>query len=54
MTLDILIGIVLTAIALGGVVVLALWSRRIIERIHAHSPGSLREIQKEIINGNKS
>ena len=54
MALDILIGLTLTAIALGGVVVLTLWSRRIIERIHAHSSGSLREIQKDIINGNKS
>ena len=54
MTFDILMGIVLTALALGVVVLLTLWSRRIIERIHARSPGSLREIQKDIINGNKS
>jgi len=50
--LDIIIGIILTVMALGAVVILTLWSRRIIERIHAHSPGSLREIQKDIINGN--
>lgn len=54
MTFDILMGIVLTALALGVVVLLTLWSRRIIERIHARSPGSLRQIQKDIINGNKS
>ena len=54
MTFDILVGIVLTALALGVVVLLTLWSRRIIERIHARSPSSLREIQKDIINGNKS
>ena len=54
MTFDILVGIVLTGLALGVVVSLTLWSRRIIERIHARSPSSLREIQKDIINGNKS
>jgi len=54
MTLDILIGIILTAVALCTVVLLTLWSRRIIERIHVHASGSLREIQKDIINGNKS
>jgi hypothetical protein len=52
MDLNMLIGIILTVTALGAVVMLTLWSRRIIERIHAHSPGSLREIQKDIINGN--
>jgi hypothetical protein len=50
--LNIIIGIILTVMALGAVVILTLWSRRIIERIHARSPGSLREIQKDIINGN--
>ena len=54
MTFDILMGIVLTALALGVVVLLTLWSRRIIERIYARLPSSLREIQKDIINGNKS
>ncbi len=54
MSFDILIGIVLTASALCAVVFLTYWSRSIIERIHAHSPGSLREIQKEIINGDES
>jgi hypothetical protein len=54
MTFEILIGIVLTAGALSVVVFLAFWSRHIIERIYAHPPGSLREIQKEIKNGNES
>ena len=53
-TFDILLGIVLTAISLCAVVFLTMWSRRIIERIHARPQSSLREIQKEIINGNKS
>jgi hypothetical protein len=54
MTFDTVIGVGLTAIALGAVVLLTLWSRRIIERIHNHSPGSLRKIQKDIINGKAS
>lgn len=54
MTFDILLGIVLTAISLCTVVFLTMWSRRIIERIHTRPPSSLREIQKETINGNKS
>jgi len=54
MTFDITIGIILTAGALAIVVLLTFWSRSIIDRIHAHPPGSLREIQKEIINGNES
>ena len=53
-TFDILLGIILTSISMCAVVFLTIWSRRIIERIHASSPSSLREIQKEIINGNKS
>ena len=53
-TFDVLLGIILTAISLCAVVFLTIWSRRIIERIHARQPSSLREIQKEIINGNKS
>jgi len=53
-TFDILLGIALTAISLCAVVFLTMWSRRIIERIHARPQSSLREIQKEIINGNKS
>ena len=48
------IGIILTAAALFVVVFLTLWSRHTIERIHAHNPGSLREIKKEIINGDES
>jgi hypothetical protein len=54
MTFDILLGIVLTALSLCAVVFLTVWSRRIIERIHTRPPSSLREIQKETINGNKS
>jgi hypothetical protein len=54
MTFDIFIGIILTAGALCAVVLLTFWSRHIIERIHAHPPGSLREIQKEIMNDNES
>ena len=50
MALDILIGIALTVMSLGAVVLLTLWSRHIIERIHARSPSSLREIK----NDNKS
>ena len=52
MDLNIIIGIIATVMALVAVVALTLWSRRIIERIHARSPGSLREIQKDIINAN--
>ena len=53
-TFDIFLGIVLTVISLCVVVFLTMWSRRIIERIHERPPSSLREIQKETINGNKS
>ena len=53
MTFTILFGIVLTVTSLCAVVFLTLWSRRIIERIHARPPGSLREIKKETISGNK-
>jgi len=54
MTFDILLGIILTAISLCAVVFLTMWSRRVIERIHTRPPSSLREIQKETVNGNKS
>lgn len=54
MTFDILLGIVLTALSLCTVVFLTMWSWRIIERIHTRPPSSLREIQNETINGNKS
>jgi hypothetical protein len=54
MTVDMLIGIFVIAVALGAVVSLTLWSRNIIERIHYHSPGSLREIKRDIINGKDS
>ncbi len=51
MDFETIVGIILTAFALGAVAFLTLWSRNIIERINTRSPGSLREIQKEIING---
>ena len=54
MTWNIMLGIALTIFALGAVVFLTLWNRRIIEQIHAHRPGSLRHIQKDILNGNNS
>ncbi len=54
MTFDMVVGIGLTALALGAVVLLTLWSRNIIERIHSRSPASLREIQKDIVNGKES
>ncbi len=54
MTWDIILGIALTIFALGAVVFLTLWCRRIIEQIHAHRPGSLRHIQKDILDGNNS
>ena len=50
MTFDIVVGIALTALALGAVAFLTGWSRRVIERIHAGSSSSLREIKKEIGN----
>ena len=53
-TFDMVVGIALTVLALGAVAFLTLWSRRIIERIHAHRPGSLRRIQSDILNGNAS
>jgi len=53
-TYEMVFGIVLTALALGAVVFLTLWSRRIIERIHAHRPASLRHIQNDILDGNQS
>jgi len=51
MTFDIVMGITLTALALGAVAFLTGWSRRVIERIYAGSSSSLREIKKEIDNG---
>ena len=54
MTFDMVVGVGLTALALGAVVLLTFWSRSIINRIHDHSPGSLREIQKDIVNGKES
>lgn len=53
MNVETVAGIILTVLALGTVVILTLWSRKIIERIYTHNPGSLREIQKDIINGDR-
>ncbi|MEA1964829.1 MAG: hypothetical protein U9O41_06855 [Candidatus Aerophobetes bacterium] len=50
MTSNIIIGIILTVLALSAVVILTLWSRRIIERIRSRSPKTLREIKREIDN----
>ncbi len=52
MDLETIAGIILTVLALGAVAFLTLWCRNIIERINTRSPGSLREIRKEIVNGN--
>jgi hypothetical protein len=46
-------GIILTLAALSAVVILTLWCRSIIDRIHARSLSSLREIQQKIINGSR-
>jgi hypothetical protein len=54
MTLNIIIGIILLAASLGGVVIFTLWSRHIIERIHSAPTGTLKEIQGNINNGRKS
>ena len=54
MGFDIILGITLTAMALGAVIFLTLWSRRIIERIHTRAPGSLREFQMDNNHGNDS
>jgi hypothetical protein len=51
LTFDLVMGLGLTVAAAGIVIGLTLWSRSIIERIHSRSPGSLKEIQKEILNG---
>jgi phosphate/sulfate permease len=48
---DAVVGVVLIAVALAAVFGLTFWSRRIIERIHAQRPGSLRQIEKDITNG---
>jgi len=48
MAFDVILGIILVFTALGAIVFLTLWSRRIIERIHTRSLRSLREIQKDI------
>jgi len=54
MTFDLVAGVVLIVLALGIVVGLTLWSRRIIERIDSKSPKTLREIEREIHNERSS
>ena len=51
MTFNIVAGVILTLFALGTVAFLTLWSRRIIERINAKAPSSLREIRREMNHG---
>ncbi len=54
MTFDIIIGIILLAASLGGVVLFTFWSRHIIERIYSSSSGTLKETQEKISNERKS
>ncbi len=54
MTFDIIIGILLLAASLSGVIILTLWSRHIIERIYSEPPDTLKEIQETITNERKS
>jgi hypothetical protein len=51
MAWDTFIGIILLIVALIAIIFLTLWSRRIIERIHTRSLGSLREIERDKENG---
>jgi hypothetical protein len=48
---DIVLGLLLTALALGFITVLVLWSRRTIERIADTRLSSAREIVRELSNG---
>lgn len=48
MTFDLIAGVTLTAFALGAVIFLTLWGRRIIERIHSGSRKRLRKIKPEV------
>lgn len=50
MTFDLIAGVSLTALALGVVIGLTFWSRRIIEGIHSKRPKTLRQIEREIDN----
>jgi len=53
-TFDIIMGVILTALALVVVVLLTFRSRSIIEAIHARSTGSPRDFRNDIHNGDKS
>ena len=50
MTLDLIIGIVLLTASLCGVVLFTLWSRYIIERIHAGSGDTQKGAQESTEN----
>ena len=49
--IDLTIGLVLTAVSLGLLVSLVLWSRRTIERIARGQSRSAREITKDLRRG---
>ncbi len=51
MTFDLIAGVALTIFALGAVIILTFWSRRIIERIHSKPPKTLRQIRRERQDG---
>ena len=53
MTFDLLAGTVLVIIALACVLLLTLWSRSTIERIHSEKPSSLRQFKQDSNNGRK-
>ncbi len=50
MTFDLVAGIALTVLALGVVIFLTLWGRRIIERSHSKSRKRLRKTRREVDN----
>ena len=50
MTVDLIAGTVLTVGALGAVIFLTLWGRRIIERIHSESRKTSRKTKPEVDN----
>ncbi len=51
MHIDLLLGCLLTSLALLTVVGLYVWSSRIIDRIHERKLMSLRQIRRELRNG---
>ncbi len=50
MNTDLMLGCLLTSLALMTVVALYAWSSRIIDRIHERKLKSLRQIQRELRN----